>query len=462
MNINGREVDLVSLCRAINATEHKVGEVEVSLAEEAAEVLRRAKEQWPEDTAPPSEVARDLSHVGWLVYVTSWEILQAVETNWSGLRGERLAKAQRGMALLRRLDDAARLLPWPEYAPRALGAYRTHALGLSKEDTADSYRDAWSLHRQADGMYTKFRLKVQKDAKLTRALDEVQVQLRLAETGTSCREPEQIVTMWHTSDDVTGGLEVREEEAFVRMLQGLERGTAHGNEAIGLLQRLDAEDPFGTEVDEFRLLTRSNYRNPGIMTARAHLIMLPMTTLMEAWELPATHGHNSWDDARKHLLDSAIVAYAVTEQELAEKFRDDHLRQMVQLRLMLAIVAPGIELTSALEEFSQLPAMLDADAVTALSDWLRAGDHDANIIGSAMMPAYLAGLHLLIGPQRWSSYVDWRIEHIRLDKQVRNQADPAGRLAEFRRAAARAETIAHLTKAASEAHNRTSAPAAMS
>ena len=442
MNINGREVDLVALCLAINARTHEVSKAEVSLAEEAAGELRRTKERWPEDTAPPSEVARDLSHVGWLIYVVSWEILQTVDTNWSGLQGEQLAKAQRGMALLRLLDDAARLLPWPEYAPRALGAYRTHALGLSKEDTADSYRDAWSLHVQADDMYTSFLLAVQHDPALTRALEEVQVQLRLAETGTSCREPEQIITAWQTPDGVPDGVEPREEDAFVRMLHGLEKGTAHGNEAIELLRRLDKDAPFGTEVDEFHLLTRSNYRNPGIMTARAHLIMLPMTMLMEAWDLPPTHGHDSWDDARHYLLTSARDAYEVTEHELAETFRDDHLRQMVQLRLMLALIAPGTKLPTRLDEFAQLPTLLNADAVPALSGWLAAGKHDANIIGSAMMPAYLAGLRLLIGPERWDGYLDWRTEYIALDKHVRTGTDPIIRLAEFQRAATRAVKIA--------------------
>src|SRR4051794_12856924 len=70
---------------------------------------------------PPADLAERLPLLGWLMYETSLMLLWDVKTEFDALPQAQAAVSRANAALIERLADAARALPWPHYAPRALG-----------------------------------------------------------------------------------------------------------------------------------------------------------------------------------------------------------------------------------------------------------------------------------------------------------------------------------------------------
>src|SRR5262249_30287120 len=101
--------------------------------------------------------------------------------------------------LVRAFAEQARALPWPHFAPRALGAIRADALVSSKRDTAQGYNEAFTLHKEAYERYESYR-EIHGDRpgreRYQLPLKEVLLQLALAETGTACRTAERVIGRW--------------------------------------------------------------------------------------------------------------------------------------------------------------------------------------------------------------------------------------------------------------------------
>ncbi|MFY9808102.1 MAG: hypothetical protein WCC65_17755 [Pseudonocardiaceae bacterium] len=420
---------LRELCLAVRKDPTRIDNTLVDEVESDVDEYRGARDRDPTQL-PPGDLTTGLWLMGWLIYEASWALLQRLSPAFELLGGEQREKNERDVALIVRVADATRRLPWPELAPRALGAIRVHALAMSKRDTERGYDDAWVLHREGRVKYLSYKESLTAaDPRYLVALDETLLQLALAETGTACRTAERVISRW--SEGIDDGLWASDDEArwIQRMFRELCDGVAGGEEALDLVARIKRDHGLVQGVSENRLAMVTAYRNPGIMTARALLLLVPMCTEMEMLHRRPPGDHASWDDAREDFLARFERAYHAIEEPAVNAAREplpliaDHSRSLVQLRLNLALLAPGRSLPAKLT-FDPCLGMdpLDDLAVESLSRWLVEpvdGKHrgDANVIGSATMPSYIRAVEACranLGAE--DGYRQWRSQWFELDR----------------------------------------------
>jgi hypothetical protein len=135
--------EMEAICRALRAeTEgnddpevgrRAVDEALVEQIEQEVEEYRdwyakhRAAVSIEDSVEPPDELRERLWLIGWMSYEVAWQILQQARPADGGAEINDTAAR-----LTRRLAEVARILPWPHFAPRALGAIRADALVASK------------------------------------------------------------------------------------------------------------------------------------------------------------------------------------------------------------------------------------------------------------------------------------------------------------------------------------------
>jgi hypothetical protein len=412
---------LVELCQEIRAREGKVTDEHVMLLERLASETREVREANPGATSPPSDQARRLRIIGWLMYEVSLKSLQNVPAAWESLLADNpldFETAEKYDSFIDSVANSARFLAWREFSPRALGAIRAQAVASSKRDTDAGYARAWLFHREADFLHDLYRGQVADDPKLKRAYLESLVQLRLAETGTACRTAEFAISLQY---DRHVRSTVPERARINKLFRDLEAGAKYGDEAIDKVDELRRDDGLVQAVDEHGIALDTSYRQPGIMTARAYLLMYPVTALLEKQGRRTWQNLSTWGEAMEKLLEGFVKAYRAIETDSSKKeFTPEQQRSIVQLRLNLAFVCPGFPLSSELSselEFDPClkQSVLDADAVEQLSHWLASNDQkgkqrgDANVIGSATMPSYLESIRLVLdNDDDWKRYVTWR------------------------------------------------------
>jgi hypothetical protein len=379
---------------------------------------------------PPAPLDELLPLMGWLIYEATWEVVQRIPTAWdrSATSDDERARSETALRYINELANAARALPWPEFAPRALGAIRVQALAESKRDTETGYDAAWTAHEEGRRKYREYRDTHGTDAareRFVRDLDEVLLQLALAETGTACRITERVVSRWAES------FASESQDKWVRrMFRELSAGVAVGELAIDTARQIQKDHGFVSEVTEERLALRSALQNPGIMTARAALLLLVLGREMERLG-SRPDGYATWVDWEKHTLGRFEKAYAAIEEPTHDvdgnpgKMRKDLARQLVHMRLNVALLKPGYQLSSR-QSFDPCVAhaTLDAEAVEALSVYLAGADREQGRergIGAATMPAFIRGVRACreLGADD-DGYTAWRKRWFRLD-QFRNE-----------------------------------------
>ncbi|MGH3549203.1 MAG: hypothetical protein ACRDQU_14050 [Pseudonocardiaceae bacterium] len=420
---------LRELCRAVRKERIPVDDALVDDVESNVDEYRRALDRDPAQL-PSGDLTTGLWLVGWLIYETSWDLLRRVSPAFELLGGRQREESEAAVARIGKLANAARRLPWPELAPRALGAIRAEALASSKRDTDRGYDDAWVLHREGRVKYLSYKESLTgADPRYLLALDETLLQLALAETGTACRTAERVIGRW--AEGIVDGLWESADEArwIQRMFRELCDGAAGGEEALDLVARIDHDNGLVQGVNEERFALVTGYRNPGIMTARALLLLLPMCSEMEALHRRPPGDHGSWAGARDDFLARFTRAYRAIEKEVVDAEGNhrpliaDHSRSLVQLRLNLALLAPGRSLPTQLAFDPCLEIdPLDHRAVESMSCWLaesvdgkRRGD--ANVIGSATMPSYIRAVEACrTGLGAENGYQQWRRQWFELDR----------------------------------------------
>ena len=383
---------------------------------------------------PPGDLTTRLWLMGWLVYEASWALVQRVSPSFELLGGEQHEVSETAIALIVRLADATRRLPWAEFAPRALGAIRAQALASSKRDTERGYDDAWVLHGESRVKYLSYKESLTgADPRYPLALDETLIQLTLAETGTACRTAEHVIGRWSEGIDEKLWTSQNEARWTQRIFRELCDGAAGGEEMLDLVARIERDNGLVRKVTEERFALVTAYRNPGIMTARALLLLVPMCTEMEKSHRRPSGDHESWDDAREDFIVRFERVYHAIERSVIDAEGDpwpliaDHRRSLVQLRLNLALLAPGRSLPSQLT-FDPCLEMdpLDDRAVESLSYWLaepvdgkKRGD--ANVIGSATMPSYIRAVEACRAKSgAEDGYRQWRSQWFKLDRYFGN------------------------------------------
>jgi hypothetical protein len=381
---------------------------------------------------PPAPLDELLPLTGWLIYEASWETLQRIPTGWDRetTPAKDRATHETHMGYLYALANASRGLPWPEFAPRALGAIRALALAESKRDTVLGYDAAWTLHEEGRKKYREYRDTHGTDRvreRFVRDLDEVLLQLALAETGTACRVTEQVISRW--AESYTGE---SEDRWIRRMFRDVSAGVAVGEQAIDAARRIQREYGFVKTVTEKRLALLTALQNPGIMTARAALLLLVLGREMQRLG-SRPDGHETWEDWERHTLGRFVKAYEAIEESTTDadgnpgEMRADLARQLIHMRLNLALLKPGYHLPSQ-QSFHPCLALatLDGDALEALSAYLAGDDGTQGRergIGAATMPAFIRGIRAC--RQRGdgdNGYDEWRERWFRLD-QLRDASD---------------------------------------
>ncbi|MEJ3744396.1 hypothetical protein WEI85_14010 [Actinomycetes bacterium KLBMP 9797] len=432
--------EMDAICQALRAESRVADEALVEgIAREVDDyrdwyAKHRASQAVADAVAPPDDLRERLWLIGWMIYEASWQALRWARPADGG--GELDNTAAR---FVRRLAEVARLLPWPHFAPRALGAIRADALLASKRDTPQGYNEAFLLHREArerhDDYVANHGSAAGRELELL-GLKEIYLQLVLAETGTACRTAERVVGRW--VDEIARDAADRQwdeddEDHWVQiMFQQLSLGVTIGEQALDTAAEIEREHEFADGVDRRRLAVRTAYRNPGIMTARAALHLLPLTYEMAELGLRPGSDYESWDELRAATVRRLVKAYQAIEKPVVDRngapvpLVADHRRSVVQLRLNAALVLPGLALPSTLDFADCLVRdPLDDGAAEELSAWLAATDAagrrngNANAIGSATLPAFVRGVDACRAARGVpGGYREWRRRWFALDRYI--------------------------------------------
>jgi hypothetical protein len=424
--------ELRRLCIGVRNEDIRVDEALVSRIE--AEIDEHRDRLRDEATQlPPADLIARLPLIGWLIYETSLMLLWDVKTEFDTLPEDRVGVSLVNAALIERLADAARSLPWPEFAPRALGALRAQALVESKRDKPDGYDAAWTLHQEVRNRHESYRDSLGSAPAAGRFrldLDEVLLQLALAETGTACRTAEQTIGRWIDNfGDADVLTERGEADRWIpRMFGRLSDGADVGERALAIADRIHWEHGFVETITEERLILKTGFRNPAIMTCRALLLMYSLGPAMERLG-NRPRGFDIWPDLMASLLTRfhRALAFLVRPAEKADgtpiPLLKDHGRTAVQFCLHLALLTASetLEKPFVVDETLTLHR-LDDDAAMAMARWLAepvgaAVRGDASVVGSASMPHFIRSVEACRDdPGATADYERWREEWTVLDR----------------------------------------------
>lgn len=408
--------------KAVEADPELVKRIDADVARYRAMFAAR-REQVP--FAPLDDL---LPLMGWVIYEATWDAVQKIPATLSD-KVVTVEQFQRGEAILGRISelaDVARSLPWPEFAPRALGAIRAQALAESKRDTETGYDAAWVAHMDARRRHQEYRdshAPGDDRERFERDLDEVLLQLNLAETGTACRTAERVISRW--AEEFSHQSEQRWIE---RMFRELSSGVAVGEQAIDLGRRIYRKHGFVEKVTEERLTLRTALQNPGIMTSRAATLLLALAPEMRRLGLQPV-GFGTWEAWEEHMIGRFEKAYRAIEDPVPVdgkpvQIRGDLRREVIHMRMNLALIKPGRHLPSAL---SFEPCLrfetLDGEALEQLTAHL-VGPEDSEGrergIGAATMPAFIRSAIACrsLGPED-HGYEAWRVRWFRFDRYAK-------------------------------------------
>ncbi|MCG5472060.1 hypothetical protein LADH09A_006095 [Micromonospora sp. LAH09] len=392
----------------------------------------RSSESIENSVEPPEELRERLWLIGWMIYEASWQIVR-----WARRTDVGVEVNFRAAGLVERLAEVARILPWPHFAPRALGAIRAEALVASKRDTPQGYNEAFLLHKEVRdryGHYVESHGRAPGRELELLGLEEIFLQLVLAETGTACRTAERFIGRWLDELDKTERERqwaVDDEEHWVEILyHQLSIGVIIGEQALDKATEIERAYGLVKRVGRDRLALRTAFRNPGIMTARAALHLLPLTYEMEAVGLEPGADYDNWEEMREATVRRFLKAYRAIEKPVLDDNERpvaliaDHQRSVAQLRLNAALVLPGLDLPSDLDFADFLRrSPLDDDAAEDISAWLAEKDGEgkirgnANAVGSVTMPAFLRGVRACRAERGVSGgYREWRERWFALDR----------------------------------------------
>jgi hypothetical protein len=406
-----------------------VDRIESDVAEYRARSLTGSKSQ-----LPPDELRELLPLMGWLIYEASLDRLWDVPTEHDKLPPAEREKVTTAAGFIRRLANACRGLVWPEFAPRALGAIRAEALTESKRDTETGYDNALLLHQEAD---EKHRVlsdtlgRMPDRERFQTALDEVFLQLALAETGTACRVAERVLGRWAEEfRQPDPEADKRQSERWSqKMFTQLTAGIEIGERALEKALEIKKSPGFVRRVTEDRMTLPTALRNPSIMTCRAILLVYSMCPDISRMGRTPPGNAQSWEDYQRELLGRFDKAFAALLEPVSKAdgsewpLNADHLRSLAQICLHLGLVAPAHVLTQAVRIDDKLTLhKIDDDAVEQLSAWLATEVNgkirgDANTIGTASKPDFVRSVEdCRKDPGAAADYRGWRRRWFILDR----------------------------------------------
>lgn len=365
-----------------------------------ADVYGIPKERPPGENLhePVSQLALDGLAEGWGTYERDSRILAAVlhRVSWT--------LSQSNLPLTHRATDLTRVARWMEEHPHALLSLRCSGLVYSKQNR---YVPAWltfSELRLRLSHYERSYRNRRVDERVVGMFREVQQQALLAETGTAARTVERLLVDWIEQVDPLPDRwrRLRYHEAF----NTLRRGTLTGELSSGEVENM--------ETNERKTVTRAAIpswkRRPGVMTARCFLELATLARVVGAFNIKAHPAEfDSWQAFSEAQLKHFEEYYEKAHSDDSVDFDDEHVRELVQLRLHAALIRPNWRL-SVVEQRSnvEVPECLRVATPERddLARWLRKTGNNANLVLSISAPEYLAWMQIMSGDD---GLLDWMI-----------------------------------------------------
>ena len=243
------------------------------------------------------------------------------------------------------------------------------------------------------------------ETQLAEMHEETHQQILLGKTGTAARTVEYSLMCWVRKEREQEIVEGTERLVFYRLYKAVRLGIEYGEESV---ERLS-----GLRTQRRRTLTRIAIpawnRRPGVMTARSHLLAIPLCRILR--DLRALHPDrgDDWEGAIQHHAASFLRYF----RKVVARLHDDsgrsapadtqHLREIAQLRLTYALVYRDARLDLDAEHIDEVvasdPCLVSPTIdIDAHATWLREhGRADGNVIASITCPAYVTALEGLDG-----------------------------------------------------------------
>lgn len=199
-------------------------------------------------------------------------------------------------------------------------------------------------------------------------------------------------------------------------------------------------------------------RRPGVMTARCHLELATLALVVGDIGIKAPPGEtDSWEAYSDRQLELFTEYYERAHTDESVRFDDEHVRELVQLRLHAALLDPGWKIAPVTAGAAPDCLKSATPERDHLAHWLRDHGHNANVVLSISAPEYLAWMQIMSGDD---GLLDWiadpaqdplrrdAVQHKRADgtkyravnardrERVLAGVERAKRLVELRRAAA--------------------------
>jgi hypothetical protein len=433
MGLSVQEIE--ELAQGVRHKSQPIDDALTSIVEREVEEYRKVLEREPQPF-PPAELAGRIRALGWLMYEGSMGLLWGIDPGFESLPGDKGEQSRADAALVVRLADAARELPWPEFAPRALGAIRAHALVESKRDTEPGFDAAYICHKEARDLqqvYLDSHGDGPEREQFLLDLDEVLLQLALSETGTACRRAERVLGLWDEELEKEKPTWTADESGIwtQRMFLQLHDGAAIGEHALRVAEKIEREHGFTFEVNAERLAMPTAYRNPAIMTCRALLLVYSMSPEMEQLGNDPIDA-DTWPEFREQLISRFDWAFEHLRRPVFKADGSDwpmlldHLRSMAQLCLHLGLLIPAHVLSQDLVVDETLTLRnLDDDAINRICTWLAVEVNgkprgDANIIGSSSKPSFVESIEACRTDRgSRADFRQWRRDWFELDRYAK-------------------------------------------
>lgn len=306
--------------------------------------------------------------------------------------------------------DLARVAEGMHRFPHALLTLRSSGLVYSKEDR---YVPAWLTFAELRARLTRFEDTYRtgvSDRDTISMYREVQQQALLAETGTAARTVERILMDWGT--DATRLSSRWQRLLYHEAFGTLRRGVLTGSLAADEVATLQTAGP--KSVTKAAIGTW--HRRPGVMTARCHLELATLARVVQSFGLKQVPPpYPSWDAFVDDQMESFARHYHAAHSSPAISFDDEHVRELVQLRLHAALLAPDRPFDPVEDrpgDAIAIPSCLldECPGRDDLAAWLQDGNHNANLALSITAPAYLAWMQQMSGDE---SLLDWMFDAAR-------------------------------------------------
>jgi hypothetical protein len=324
--------------------------------------------------------------------------------------------------------EHARAVLYPERAPHAALAWRCSGLYASKQNNyvlagvyfeeAQSRLNDWSRNGGRDtARLTRTINPNDPGGELADMFDETEEQVLLGRSGTAVRTVERLLITW-----VLRAREQREQQrkrqaryheqiaveyerlTYLRAYKGLRWGILAGERSSEIIREVRTVP----RRNVTRLAIKNWSRRPGVMTARNHLLAIPLCTMLE--EEGARHPEHGSDWARAIRVhqDGFFTNYRIAAGRIHVSTEgsgptievgadNQHRRELAQLRLTFGLMYPGRSLEVEVDDMEQSiaedPVLSDTRVdVEKHAVWLRDHSADGNVIASITCPRYLAKL----------------------------------------------------------------------